>query len=338
MTFGQFLKSRAASIAIYLFVVCFTALLLWVYSMNTEGIVFTCAVFTVAFLSVLVIEFFPKRKYYNQVRDSLEGLDNKYMLSSMLDEPEFYEGRIFSDCLEQCSKSMNDEIAKYKTSSKEYREYIELWIHEVKTPIASSKLILENNPSPVADGLSEEIDMIDNYLEQALFYSRSNDVEKDYIIKETDLFDVVNQVIRRNSRSFIRHKIKLELEKKPITVFTDEKWLEYIINQIIVNCIKYRSEHAEISVYAEERPNAVSLFIKDNGIGISRKDIGRIFEKGYTGVTGREYKKATGIGLYLVKKLCVKLGLSVAADSEEGKGTTMEIVFPRTEIANLTKA
>lgn len=171
-----------------------------------------------------------------------------------------------------------------------------------------------------------------------MFYSRSTDVQKDYIIKETDLFDVVNLVIRRNARYFIRDKIKLELEKRDITVFTDEKWLEYILNQIVVNSIKYRrKEGAVISVYAQQRQNAVSLFIRDNGIGISRKDIGRVFEKGYTGVTGREYKKATGIGLYLVKKLSTKLGISVGIASEEGKGTTVELVFPKNEIADLTK-
>ena len=338
MRLRDFLKSKAAAIAIFLFVVCFMALLLWVYSMNAEGIVFACAVFALSFIAALSIEYLPRRKYYNQVEETLQSLEKKYLLASFLDEPEFYEGRIFSDCIEQLGKAMSDEIAKYKTASKEYREYIELWIHEVKTPIASSRLILENNPSPAADGLGEELDAIDYYLEQALFYSRSTDVQKDYIIKETDLFDVVNQVIRRNARYFIRDKIKLELEKQDVTVFIDEKWLEYILNQIVVNSIKYRrKEGAVISVYAQERQNAVSLFIRDNGIGISQKDIGRVFEKGYTGVTGREYKKATGIGLYLVKKLSMKLGLSVGIESEEGKGTVVELVFPKTEFADLTK-
>ena len=339
MRLRDFLKSKAAAIAIFLFVDCYMALLLWVYSMNMEGIVFACAAITLAFIAAITIEYLPRRKYYNQVEETLRSLEKKYLLASFLDEPEFYEGRIFSDCIEQLGKSMNDEIAKYKTASKEYREYIELWIHEVKTPIASSRLILENNPSPAAADLGEELDAIDYYLEQALFYSRSTDVQKDYIIKETDLFRMVNLVIRRNARYFIRDKIKLELEKRDITVFTDEKWLEYILNQIVVNSIKYRrKEGAVISVYAQERQNAISLFIRDNGIGISRKDIGRVFEKGYTGVTGREYKKATGIGLYLVKKLSTKLGLSVGITSEEGKGTTVELVFPKNEIADLTKS
>lgn len=334
-----FLKSKAAAIAIFFFIDCFMALLLWVYSMNAQGIVFACAVLTLAFAAVLIIEYLPRRKYYNQVEETLRSVDKKYLLAAFLDEPEFYEGRIFSNCVETLSKAMNDEIAKYKTASKEYREYIELWIHEVKTPIASSRLILENNPSPIADGLGEELDAIDYYLEQALFYSRSTDVQKDYIIKETDLFGVVNQVIRRNARYFIRDKIKLELEKQALTVFTDEKWLEYMLNQIIVNSIKYRREEgAAITIYAQERQNAISLFIRDNGIGISKKDIGRVFEKGYTGITGREYKKATGIGLYLVKKLSDKLGLSVGLVSEEGKGTTLELVFPKTDLADLTKS
>lgn len=302
MRLSDFIKSKAASIAIFLFVDCFMALLLWVYSMNTQGIIFACAVITLAFAAALIIEYLPRRKYYSQVEDTLQSLEKKYLLASFLDEPEFYEGRIFSDCIEQLSKAMNDEIAKYKTASKEYREYIELWIHEVKTPIASSRLILENNPSPAADGLGEELGAIDYYLEQALFYSRSTDVQKDYIIKETNLFNVVNQVIRRNARHFIRDKIKLELEKQAITVFTDEKWLEYILNQIVVNSIKYRRQKdAVISIYAQERQNAVSLLSETTGLAFQGKISGASLKRGIRALPGGNTRKRPGLACTLSK-------------------------------------
>ena len=256
-------------------------------------------------------------------------LDHKTMIADMLEKPDFFEGRLLYDTLEICNKSMNDEILKYKTEAAGYREYIEMWIHEVKTPLAAAKLILENHPGDTSKMLDEELGQINYYLEQALYYARSNSVEKDYLVKEIDLKEIVQNSIKANARILINQKIKIQMENLDQEVFTDEKWILFILNQIISNSIKYKKENAQIAFSAEETKNQIFLKIKDNGIGISTKDLPRITEKGYTGVTGRNYQKSTGMGLYLCKKLCEKLQLSFNIESEEGKYTTVIIGFPR---------
>ncbi|WP_455538474.1 ATP-binding protein [Terrisporobacter sp.] len=278
-----------------------------------------------------------KRGFYNSVDDIFSNLDKKYLVSELIEEPDFEEGKIFYEYITECNKSMNDEILKYKISSKEYKEYVEMWIHEVKTPVASSKLIIENNPSQITESIEEEINQIDYYLEQALFYARSYSVQKDYIIKKTNLRDLVNTVIRKNSKDFIRYKIRLSLKNLDYYVYTDTKWLEFIINQIISNSIKYKSENPSIEIYAIQNRNNICLYIKDNGIGIDKKDIVKVFEKGYTGNTGRIYIKSTGIGLYLCKKLCHKLGLYISLKSDIDIGTELQIIFPKTETTNVVE-
>lgn len=330
-----FLRNKILFLIINILVMLFTAVFLFLFDINLFAIVFLLLIYCMQMILSLLMEYFPKKAYYQDVLRNLQNLDKKYLLSELIDEPSFIEGKILYDCLKASNKSMNDEIAKYSISSKEYREYIELWIHEVKTPIASSKLIIENNPSPVTTNLSEELDLVDYYLEQVLFYSRSNGVEKDYIIKNIQLKELVNQVIRRNSKTFIRDKIKLDTKDLEFTVYTDSKWLEFILNQIINNSLKYHSDNPIIQIYAKKHENSFSLYIEDNGIGISEKDLPMIFEKGYTGSIGRQYRKSTGIGLYLCKKLCNQLGLSIYLKSKEHVGTTVEILFPATALSSI---
>ena len=182
---------------------------------------------------------------------------------------------------------------------KEYREYIEMWVHEIKTPIASSKLVIENNyNNDIVRKIDTQINKIDNFVEQVLYYSRSNEVGKDYIIKKVELEPLVKKVIKRNQRDFISKRISLELKDLEQIVYSDSKWIEFILNQIIVNAIKYsKGNNDKIEIEGQKQNNSVILTIKDYGVGISEKDIGRVFEKGFTGENGRKFGKSTGIGL-----------------------------------------
>ena len=225
---------------------------------------------------------------------------------------------------------MNERVKYFKDEQLEYREYIETWVHEIKTPIASTKLILENDDSKLSERVNYEIRKVENYIDQVLYYARSSDVSKDYIIKEFDLRAVVMKSIKSNSRDFINKKIKLELKEVSGKIFSDAKWIEFIINQVIVNAIKFsEANKGVVEIYSEEYENNIVLTIKDNGVGISDKDIDRVFEKGFTGENGRRFGKSTGIGLYLCKKLCRKLGLGITITSKVNEGTKVNIVFPK---------
>ena len=206
---------------------------------------------------------------------------------------------------------MLENVNSYKQLQEDYKEYIELWIHEIKIPIATSKLIIENNKNEITKSIDEELDEIENYTEQALFYARSNTVNKDYVVTKSNLKEIVNEAILKSKRALLSNKISIELNDLEKEVFTDSKWATFIINQIIQNSIKYsKKEDKKIQLYAKSNNENIILYIKDNGIGIKKGEITRVFEKGFTGENGRIInKKSTGIGLYLCQKLCNKLDL-----------------------------
>lgn len=290
-----------------------------------------------AVLLPVSVEYARKRSYYGRLLRSVDMLDRKSLLFEVLDEPDFLEGQILYRVLKECNKSMNDEIATYRHQEEEYREYIEAWMHEVKTPLAAAKLTLENDTGSVPVSVSNDLRRIEDYLEQALFYARSGSVEKDYLIRPVSLRELVNASVRRNAKDMIASKIGLTLENLDFIVLTDVKWTDFILNQIFVNAIKYRSASPSIRLYAKQEKNGVSLLIEDNGIGIRQADLPRVFDRGFTGETGRKFSKATGLGLYLSKRLCDKIGLGISVFSIEGKGTTVRLIFPSGTMHDLSK-
>ena len=239
--------------------------------------------------------------------------------------------------MQEAGKSMLENVNTYKRLQEDYKEYIELWIHEIKIPIATSKLIIENNKNEITKSIDEELDEIENYTEQALFYARSNTVNKDYIITKSNLQEIVNGAILKNKGALLSSKTSIELHDLEREVYTDSKWAVFIINQIIQNAIKYsKIQDRKIEIYAISKRENVVLYIKDNGIGIKKGEITRVFEKGFTGENGRTInKKSTGIGLYLCKKLCNKLGLGIELNSEKDIGTEVRIIFPKSSFMNL---
>ena len=213
---------------------------------------------------------------------------------------------------------------------------MKILLHEVKIPIAASKMIIENNKNTITKSIDEELDKVENYIEQALYYARSNAVEKDYIITKNNLKEIVNSAILKNKTTLLNQKVTLELKELEQEVYTDSKWATFIINQIIQNAIKYSKESdKKIEIYSESKNDKIILYIEDNGIGIRKGEITRVFERGFTGENGREIgKKSTGIGLYLCKKLCDKLGLGIELNSEKDKGTQVRIIFPKNSYTN----
>ena len=284
----------------------------------------------------IIIDFFTKKKFYDNIMNITEKLDKKYLLPEVIKMPNYYEGKMLYEVLKECNRNMHEHVNFYKNLQKEYREYIETWVHEIKTPISSSKLIIENSESKEKNALSDEIRKIEEYINQALYYSRSTDVSKDYIVKEFEIKEAVQEAIRNNRHDFINKRISVDIENVSGRVVTDIKWIKFIINQIIINSIKYsKNSSGSLKVYTAEGKDNLILTIEDNGIGISKSDVGRVFDKGFTGENGRRYGKSTGIGLYLCKKLCEKLGLGISLESVEDEGTKVNLIFPIGDFLNL---
>ncbi len=276
---------------------------------------------------ILIVEFTRRKSFYKELLHNLYSLDKKYLLTNIMKKPSFYDGALLYEVLQITNKSMTDHVNLYKIRQQDYKEYIEMWVHEVKTPLAASKLIITNHENAVTKSIDEELDKLDILVNQALFYARSSSLEKDYIIKKMILKNVVHDVIHKHAKVFIYQHIKIDLQNLDVEVYTDYKWLSFILDQILLNALKYTpSDKGIIKIYSQKQKNTILLFITDNGIGITEKDLPRVFDRGFTGQNGRNNEKATGMGLYLCKELCKKLNLQIQVKSHQG--TTVIISFP----------
>lgn len=331
MDFKLFFKEKVITILLLLFGIITIEIFLMAYNVGMFIKIYIPLIIMGLYRISIIIEYFKRKKFYDNLLKILEELDEKYLITEIIKTPNFLEGQIFKNSLEQIDKSMLENVNKYKYMTEDYKEYIELWIHEIKIPIATSKMVIENNKNAITKSIDEELDKVENYIEQALFYARSNTVEKDYYIRKVVLKEIVNESIKKNKSSLIQEKISIDIHDLEIEVNTDNKWIVFILNQIIQNSIKYRKkENSVIEIYANQGKENVILYIKDNGIGIKQGEITRVFEKGFTGTNGRlSNKKSTGIGLYLCKKLCNKLGIGIELNSVQNEGTEVKLVFPK---------
>lgn len=255
-----------------------------------------------------------------------EQLEERYLIPEIMTIPEKADEQVFYQIMKMAEKSMLEKIGAIQNERKEYKEYIEQWIHEVKTPITAMKLLCENNRSSFAREILAELENINQYTEQALYYARSEHTEKDYSVRETDLCDVVHSAIADNKYLLRQNNMTITIDDIETKVYTDDKWVRFILNQIIGNAIKYRTEQPVLHFSAIKTNDGIVLSVSDNGIGIPQSDLPRIFEKGFTGRNGRIGKNSTGIGLYLCKRLCDKLGIGLTVHSEN-KGTAIMLSF-----------
>ncbi|WP_160686385.1 sensor histidine kinase [Clostridium sp. C2-6-12] len=329
MKIKDYFLSKAPYIIMNLIVYLLIVVLMSIASMPPLILFIIFLIWFLPLIIYMIMDFISKKRFYDDITGIIDKIDKKYLLPEVVKRPSYYEGKVIYDVLSECNRNMHEHVNFYKNLQREYREYIETWVHEIKTPISSSRLIIENSESKEKNVLSDELRKIEEYINQALYYSRSTDVSNDYIVKEFEVKEAVKEVIRNNRRDFINKRISVEVEAVSGKVITDLKWVKFIINQIIINAIKYSKENSgNIKIYTTEGKENIVLTIEDNGIGISQKDVNRVFDKGFTGTNGRKYGKSTGIGLYLCKKLCEKLGLGISLNSIEGKGTKVNIIFP----------
>ena len=287
-------------------------------------------IITIVILSSMIIiygyDYYRKRVFYQDFITKLNKLDKKSLITELIKKPNFLDGKILYDSLYEIDKSMYEEIEQYLQNINDFKEYIELWVHEVKLPIASSKLMIYNHETDKRK-LQEQINRIENYVEQVLYYIRLENSEHDYLLKKCNLGKIVHKVIKRNQDSLLFHKISIEIKNINEIVISDSKWLEFIINQIVSNSIKYRRTDKCKIAFNVIRRNNIALEIIDNGLGIKTSDLTRVFEKSFTGENGRLVSSSTGMGLYIVKRLCDKLGHKIIIESKYSEYTKVTISF-----------
>lgn len=345
MNIKDYIKDKQAYIVLRLVFLIFVVYILKLLQVETITIRFIVILWIVLNTIEFLHDYNKKKNYYNEVKAILKNLDKKYLLPVLINKPKFIEGKILYDVLETTDKSMNEEVNKYIFLQEEYKEYIDMWVHEIKTPISSSKLVIGNNKNEHTLSILEEIEKIEDYIEQVLYYSKSNELEKDYIVKKIDLKKCINNVIKRNKKPIIEKRISINIQDFDKKVYCDNKWLEFILNQIVINSVNYignkninkklEKENGNIKIYIKSNNNNTELFIEDNGIGIDEKDLRKVFEKGFTGINGRKLKKSTGMGLYISKKLADKMFIGITIDSKIDEYTVVKLTFPENNMMKI---
>ena len=263
-----------------------------------------------------------------------DNLQEAYYISEILQKPKDLENQAYYYALKRACKAMNDKISALTEEQVEYQEYVESFAHEIKIPIGALSLAFDNARDY---SLKKETDKIFQLVEQMLYYARSENTEKDYFVKELSLDEMMHHVLLKFRYVLLEEKVTLDIHDMENTVYTDEKWLQFILSQILQNAVKYMNkEEKRLVIYSVSHDGNISLVMEDNGCGIKQSELSRVFEKGFTG-SNRKKTNATGMGLYLAKKLSDRLGLRLQIDSEEGKYTRVTIFFPKGSIHSFSE-
>lgn len=290
------------------------------FQIHISSLVYILFLLSILFIGYLTTDFYRQKKWLDELCENYEhGIYSKSFKESS------HASRIILDVLDNQHEKYRKQIDKLDNEKKEWLEYMTSWFHEIKTPIAVSKMIYESENNMAS--LEEEMDRIEYFVEQALYVSRLNDFHKDYLIQEVRLDKLVKEAVKTNMRAFLTKNIKLDLKLEIFEVNTDKKALLFIINQLLSNALKYTKRENEITILVQKG----NLVVRDIGIGISPEDLPRVFEKGFTGKNGRNHHSSTGMGLYLAKKMAEKLGHSLIIDSKPNEFTEAVIVFRKTE-------
>ena len=333
MKYIDYLKDNIVSIIIYISTCFLIFLMLNAFKLDISVNILTIVILLLCGVSITLFNFYRKNKFYKSYLNGLNKLSKKYLILETIPEPNSYEERIMVDSLYEINKSMIENINEYQRNINKFKEFVEIWIHEVKIPISSMVLKCHNNKEKYDKSLLSIIRRLDNNIDEILYYVRSENTEKDFSISEVDLKDVIHNVSIKNKDDLLENDIKFEANVKKAIVNTDKKWLEFIVNQIINNSIKYKKEKdSVIRISSFEEDDKTVLEIYDNGIGIPSKDISRVFEKSFTGSNGRDKVKSTGMGLYIIKKLCDKLGHNIYIESVEKEYTKVIIEFGKNDM------
>lgn len=328
-----FIKDKFLSLLLYM--VCMGISAGFLRMTGSSGTVIALlALFWLLVLGIYgIAAYLERRRYFQKTEELLEKLDQRYLLGELMPQSFRLEDQLYGDMIRRSNKSVIERIRKIEEEQKEYREYIESWVHEIKSPITGISLLCENgrkqkflNPE-VLHSIALENQKTENYVDMALYYARSGIVHQDYLIRKTDLSETVYAVLEKNRMLLMENQVCAQVDC-PDFVYTDQKWIMFILNQVILNSVKYKKEKLSLQISSRNTEKNVVLSVVDNGTGIRQEELGRIFDKGFTGSNGRMQQRSTGMGLYLCKKLCLQLGIEITAEALWGEGTRICLKFP----------
>lgn len=316
---NSFLKRNLVWVLSFLVIAAVFAVVFSLYEIQVGAVVYPVVVSLVLMLLIMTGGIFATLKKHREL-ERMKGLSVKlfseFPRSSSLIEDDYKE--IIAGISRELSALETEKDLRYKDMT----EYYTTWAHQIKTPLASMKLKLSDTDTEFARSLAGDLRRVEQYVDMVLTYVRLDSESTDFVFRETDLYGLVRESVKKFSGDFITKKLAFSMDEFDAKVYTDEKWLSFIVEQLLANAVKYtKTGSVEVS-FAED-----TLSIRDTGIGIDPQDLPRIFDKGYTGFNGRGGSHASGIGLHLCKRISEKLNITISAESKPGVGSCFSLTF-----------
>ncbi|ALC87807.1 histidine kinase [Bacillus sp. FJAT-22090] len=334
MKFSNYLRDTRFFLAFYVLLISFISLVIFLSTTDLSIVnnIFYINISSLFFVILyLAIGFINQRKFYQEMERLAESELEGVLVG--LPKAQNYEQKLYLDLIKKNNINYLHELEKLQNEKREQQEFVMSWIHEVKLPIAVSRLLIEKSEDQptewLVDKFEDELRKIDDYVEQALYYSRIDSFSKDYFITEVNVNKIIKNSVKKYAKLFINKDIQINIENKNQYIQSDSKWLGFVIDQLLTNSLKYTDGGGKIAIFFEEDSKEKRMLILDNGMGIKMEDINRVFDRGFTGTAGRSNAKSTGMGLYLAKQLATKLGHDLTISSVENQFTKVVIHFPK---------
>lgn len=318
-----YIKSRIRVFILWILCCGVFAVVFMGYSLPMEAVLYSGGISLLFSAAFVIID---AARYRNKLSELKKCADEITLSLDKLPAANNAAEKLYNDMIRRLFAEKSRIEAESAVKAADLSDYYTIWAHQIKNPIAAARLLLQSGEYD-SEEMSEQIQKIEEYTEMAMCYARLSSESTDFVIREYSVDELVKKTVRKFSSQFIRKELALSIKPMGMTVVSDEKWLGFVIGQVISNALKYTNSGG-MEIYAEDN----SLCIRDTGIGISPEDLPRVFEKGYTGLNGRIDDKASGIGLYLCDKICRKLGHRITAESAEN-GTLIMIDLSRQNIS-----
>lgn len=321
----SYIRRHRVGFSLYVIYLIIFTVIMYLYDLPLEAVGYAAGLCTIL---GIIVYFIDSRRYRRKLRElewQMEAIKNGV---ESFPDPEDEQERLYQELLEISKSERIEEVAKLMKEKKDVTDYFTLWTHQIKTPVAAMSLLLQQEVSGEEEHYNQkrqvqnELFRIEQYVGMVLQYLRLMDSVNDFVLREYELDGIIRQALRKYTPMFIRKNLTLEYKPIKVKVATDEKWMVFVMEQLLSNAIKY-TPSGVIKIYMENG----CFVVEDTGIGILPEDLPRIFDKSYTGYNGRRDKKASGIGLYLVKEILGRLGHKIYAESESGVGTKMKVLF-----------
>ena len=316
---NEYLKMKKTSIIGILGVYAILFVFVYLYRIPIEVILYPYILTIVFVLIVLLFDYIKYKEKVNKIIQICNDVSSCY--SVKINDKNIFD-EYYLDIINELLKENRKQVSQIQKKVSDINDYFSIWVHQIKTPIASMKLKIDNEQMDLLQ-LASDLNRIDHYVDLVLSFLKFDEEKIDLYFRKTDVDKIMRESLKKFSNDFIIKKIKLDYKLSKREVLTDEKWLSFVFDQLLSNALQY-TDKGTISIYYD---GDSCLCIKDSGIGIALADIERLFEKGFTGYNGRQYKKASGIGLYMCKRMCDKLNIAISIESIVNEYTLVKLKF-----------